>query len=160
MKLGDMDYEKLLRLFRALNEQQVDYVVVGAVALGLHGLVRATQDLDLFVRPSTDNVARLRAALEAVWPDPALAEFTAEDLLGEFAVVGYVPPEGDLTIDIIARLGEVFGYDDIEWQTLDAGGVPVRVATPAMLYRMKRDTVRPQDAADAHALRAKFGLEP
>ncbi len=51
-------------------------------------------------------------------------------------------------------------FDDIEWETLDAGGVPVRVATPTMLHRMQCDTVRPQGAVDAQALRAKFGLEP
>lgn len=160
MKLGDMDYDKVLDVFRALNRHDVDYVVVGAVALGLHGLVRATQDLDLFVRPSPPNIEKLRSALAAVWPDPAILELTAEDLLGEFPVVGYVPPEGDMTVDLIGRLGEAFQFDDIEWETLDAGGVPVRVATPAMLHRMKCDTVRPQDAVDAQALRAKFGLEP
>jgi hypothetical protein len=37
-------------------------------------------------------------------------------------------------------------------------GVPVRVATPATLYRMKKDTVRPIDRADAAALRDKFRL--
>lgn len=38
-------------------------------------------------------------------------------------------------------------------------GVPIRVATPRMLYRMKRDTVRPQDRMDAEAIRQRFGLE-
>ena len=37
-------------------------------------------------------------------------------------------------------------------------GVPVRVATPATLYRMKKDTLRPIDRADAAALREKFRL--
>lgn len=37
-------------------------------------------------------------------------------------------------------------------------GVAVRVATPATLYRMKKDTVRPIDRADAAALREKFGI--
>jgi len=35
----------------------------------------------------------------------------------------------------------------------------VRVATPRMLYRMKRDTVRPQDKIDASVLRERFHLE-
>lgn len=34
----------------------------------------------------------------------------------------------------------------------------VTVVTPRMLYRMKKDTVRPQDRADAHALRLRFQL--
>ena len=47
----------------------------------------------------------------------------------------------------------------MESETLHVAGVPVRIATPRMLYRMKRDTVRPLDHADAADLKAKFGLE-
>ena len=38
-------------------------------------------------------------------------------------------------------------------------GVRARVATPRMLYRMKKDTVRPQDRLDAETIRARFGLK-
>ena len=58
-----------------------------------------------------------------------------------------------------ARLGERFGYDDIEAAAVELEGVPVRAATPRMLYVMKRDTVRPLDHADAAALRRAFDLE-
>jgi hypothetical protein len=37
--------------------------------------------------------------------------------------------------------------------------VHIRVATPRMLYRMKKDTVRPQDRVDAEALRQHFNLD-
>ena len=154
-----MDYDQVLSLFRALRAREVQYVVVGAIALGLNGIVRATRDVDLFVRPTADNIARLRHALSDVWLDPAIEEIEAADLAGEFGVVSYVPPTGELSINIMARLGDAFTFDDIEWHELDAGGVAVRVATPRMLYRMKRDTIRPQDAADAHALREKFDCE-
>lgn len=43
-----------------------------------------------------------------------------------------------------------------EW--VERGGVRARVATPRMLYRMKRGTVRPIDRADAADLKAKFAL--
>ncbi len=159
MKIGDMDYDQVLRLFRALQLREVEYVIVGAIALGLHGIVRSTQDVDLFVKPTAENIARLRDAIGDVWQDPAIAEIRADDLAGEFGVVSYVPPSGDLTIDVIARLGEAFAFGDIEWHEIDAGGVMVRVATPRMLFRMKRDTIRPQDAADAAVLREKFEWE-
>jgi hypothetical protein len=133
---------------------------VGAVALGINGLARATEDLDLFVRPTSENVERLRTALSAIWRDPSIREIEASELAGEFGVVNYVPPTGDLSVDLISRVGEAFAFDDIEWHEVDAGeGVMARVATPRMLYRMKHDTIRPQDQADAHALRERFGLE-
>jgi len=158
MKIGDMDYEEVLKLFRALVARKVEYVVVGAIALGLHGVIRATTDVDLFVRPTEDNVARLREALFDVWQDPAISEISAAELAGEIPVIRYTPTE-DLTVDLIARLGEGFAFDQIEWEEVDAGGVRVRAATPRMLLRMKKDTIRPIDARDAFELRERFGLE-
>ena len=49
--------------------------------------------------------------------------------------------------------------EDIESETLAVGDVRARVATPRMLYRMKRQTIRPIDRADALDLKAKFGIE-
>ena len=154
-----IDLDRLLALVRALNREGVEYSVVGAVALGLHGLARATEDVDLFVRPTPDNVARLRRALSAVWSDPDIDSIVASDLAGDYPAIRYGPPDGSFTLDLLSRLGERFGYDDIESATVELEGEPVRTATPRMLYVMKRDTVRPQDHADAAALRRAFDVE-
>jgi hypothetical protein len=44
-------------------------------------------------------------------------------------------------------------------EEVELGDLTVRVASPRMLYRMKKDTVRPQDRADAARIREAFGLE-
>ena len=147
-----------LRVIASLNEAGVDYVVVGGVALNVHGLVRATEDLDLFVRPEAENIDRLRGALKAVWDDPEIDQITSEDLCGDYPTVRYGPPEGTLYLDILTRLGVATAFSDLEHEEKVIGGVTVRVATPKTLYRMKRDTVRPIDHADALALRAAFDL--
>lgn len=87
---------------------------MGAVALALHGIVRGTQDVDLFVRPTEDNVARLRDALFEVWQDPAISEISAAELAGEVPVVRYTPTD-EMTVDVIARIGEAFAFDQVEW---------------------------------------------
>jgi len=69
-----------------------------------------------------------------------------------------VPPGCDFWIKILARLGEAFRFSNVESEECMIKGVPVRVATPRMLYRMKKDTVRPQDRLDAEALRQRFSL--
>jgi hypothetical protein len=79
-------------------------------------------------------------------------------LAGEYAVVRYGTPD-EFYIDLVARLGETYAYADVEAEWIDSGGVRAHVATPRMLYRMKRDTVRPLDRADAADLKAKFDLE-
>ena len=150
--------DDVLRVISSLNEAGVDYVVVGGVALNIHGLVRATEDLDVFVRPDPENIERLRLALKAVWADPEIDQITADDLCGDYPAVRYGPPQGELYLDILTRLGEATRYSDLQVQEKEIEGVLVRVATPRTLYRMKRDTVRPIDKADAMALRSAFDL--
>lgn len=147
-----------LRVIASLNAAGVEYVVVGGVALNLHGLIRATEDLDVFVRPDAANIERLRHALRAVWDDPSIDEITAEDLCGDYPAVRYGPPEGTLYLDILTRLGAATAFADLEVEHKEVEGVRICLATPRTLYRMKRDTVRPIDHADAAALRAAFDL--
>jgi hypothetical protein len=155
-----MDVDLITRILAALGREKVRYKVVGAIALNAHGLARGTQDLDLFVEPSEDNIGHLREALKSVFPDdPCLDDISASDLAGEYPAVQYVSPDGAFSIDILARLGDAFRFADLEATETSWRGVPMTVVTPRQLYLMKRDTVRPQDHADALKLRARFGLE-
>lgn len=117
------------------------------------------QDLDIFVAADEENVQALRKALRSVFNDDAIDEISLADLAGDYAVVQYVPPSGTFHIDVLNRLGEAFAYDDIDIEHREVEGIRVPVATPRMLYRMKKDTVRLQDKADAERLRERFGLE-
>lgn len=154
-----MDFDRLLDLFRALEAEGAEYVLVGGVAMGLHGLVRATQDIDLFVRAEATNVSRVKAALRAVWDDPAIDEISADDLAGDYPTVRYGPLGETFVVDLIGRLGEAVRYEDLVAEQKVLDGVTVTVASPATLYQMKRATVRPIDRQDAEALRVTFDFE-
>jgi hypothetical protein len=154
-----MNIEAVRSVLAALEREKVQYTVFGAVALNLHGLPRTTADLDIFVAPNEENIERLRTALRSVFDDPSIDEITAQDLLGGYPAVQYVPPEGSFFIDILTRLGEAFRFEDIVSERVDFFGLEVSVATPEMLYRMKRNTVRPKDRGDADMLRRRFKLK-
>lgn len=154
-----MELDEALRVLRSLEKEEVDYVLIGGAALTFHGLVRATEDLDLFVRPAADNIDRLRRALRAVYDDPSIDEISTDDLLGDYPAVRYYPPEGDLFLDILTRLGEFASFESLEAQEVESNGVRIRIASPATLYRLKRDTVREIDRLDAVRLRERFRLE-
>lgn len=154
-----MDFEEAKRILAAFEAEGVRYVLVGAMAMAAYGLIRATRDVDLFVSPEPENVERLRRALMRLYDDPHVEEITSEDLAGDYPAVEYSPPHGRYTMDILARLGEAFRYEDLEFQEILVEGIRLRVATPRMLYRMKKETVRPQDRLDAEAIRERFGLE-
>lgn len=153
-----MDFSKVIDVLRALSAGGVRYVLVGGVAVNLHGLGRATQDLDLFLPSDPANIERLKAALMKVFSDPTIAEISADDLAGAYPTVRYVPPDESFVIDLLARLGDAFRFEDLEAMDMEVEGVQVRVATPRTLYRMKKNTLRAVDRMDAEALRRKFNL--
>jgi hypothetical protein len=129
-----VDRDEIVRVLRAFEVAGLEYVLIGATAMGLHGLVRATEDVDLFIRATAENIERLRTALRDAYDgDPHIDEISTADLLGDF--------------------------DTVEAETRDIAGTLVRVATPQALYRLKRDTVRAKDREDAAALKQRFALE-
>jgi hypothetical protein len=152
-------FDDFRNLLAAFERHGVKYVLIGGMALAAHGLPRATRDVDFFVEPGEENVERLKAALKEVYRDDSVEELTSEDLAHDAAVVRYGPPDQEfLIIDFVGHLGTEFTFDDIESQQVDIDGVSTAVATPRMLYRMKHDTVRPQDQVDAANLDRKFNL--
>jgi predicted nucleotidyltransferase len=155
-----VDRNELLRVLRAFEQAGLEYVIIGATAMGFHGLVRATEDVDLFIRATPENVERLRAAFrEAYGRDPHIEEISAADLLGAYPAVRYYPPTGDLYFDVLTRLGDAARFETVDAQTIEIEGTRVKVATPAALYRLKKGTLRPRDHEDAAALRERFELK-
>lgn len=93
---GRVDRDEILRVLRAFEESGLDYVLIGATAMGFHGVVRATEAIDLFIRATADNVERLRAG-----GDPGRAVSASCDT---------APATGDRTAGLPARCPEVSAY--------------------------------------------------
>ena len=155
-----MDRDEIFRVLRAFEAVGLDYVLIGATAMGIHGLIRATEDIDVFVKATAENIERLRTALSTAYDgDPNVQDISSDDLLGDYPAVRYYPPSGDLYFDILTRLGEMVTFESIERERKDVAGTAVWVATPAALYRLKNGTVRAKDHEDAAALRERFDLK-
>ncbi len=139
----------------SLNSNEVEYVVVGAVALAFHGFPRYTGDLDVLVRSSPANGRRLESAL-AMFGLGALG-LKAADFVDSYRVIQLgVPPN---RIDLLTSLtGVTF---DEAWagraETV-VGGTRVNFIGREALIVNKRLIGRPQDKADLEALGA--GQEP
>jgi len=154
-----VDRDEIFRVLRAFEASGLAYTLIGATAMGFHGLVRATEDVDLFIRATPDNIERLRVALRAAYDgDPHIDEILTADLLGDYPAVRYYPPTGDLYFDVLTRLGEAASFETVAAEVKEVEGTKVSVATPAALYRLKKGTVRPKDHQDAAALRERFCL--
>jgi len=154
-----MTLPDLRGLFAALVAAEVDFVVIGGIALGLHGFVRATEDLDIVPNPEPANLDRLCTALEAeratLLLNPSRRFGSREGwMLQRGRNVSIATPRGDL--DIVRTLPGVPDYAtlDADAQRYDLDGMTVKVASPARLAEMKRARGTPQDEADVEALRA------
>ena len=156
-----MTFEEVKAVLAALVDEGVEFVVIGSMAMAAQGLPRATQDLDLFVAPALDNLEALKRALRSLFDDSSIDEIDPQELAGRYPAVEYVPPHGRYSLDFLTRLGEAFSWEDLEAgsEEIDLGDLKIRVASPRMLYRMKRETVRPQDRADAARIREAFDLD-
>ena len=155
-----VDRDEIIRVLRTFESAGLEYVLIGAAAMAFHGLVRATEDLDLFIKATPENIERLRSALRQAYDgDPHVNEISSADLLGEYPAIRYFPPTGDLYFDVLTRLGEAASFETVDAEIKEVQGTTVRVATPLALYRMKKGTVREKDHVDAAALKERFDLK-
>jgi hypothetical protein len=155
-----MDRDEMMNLLRAFEAEELKYVLIGATAMGFHGVIRATEDIDLILEASPGNLERLRQALRSVYPDDAsIDEIRDEDLLGDYPSIRYYPPSGELFLDLMTRLGDAADFKSVDAETKHVQGILVRVATPRALFDLKKDTLRPLDRRDAAALAERFGLK-
>lgn len=142
------DFSDLLAAFDAHG---VEYLVVGAHALAAHGHVRATKDLDLWVRPNLENAAKVLAAL-AEFGAP-LHDLAAEDLAtpGTVFQIG-VPP---VRIDVITEIDGV-RFDSAWPDRMEVAleGATIPVLSRHHLIANKKASGRLQDLADVERLEA------
>lgn len=140
------DFRDLLSEF---NARGVEYLVVGAYALAAHGRVRATGDLDLWVRPDPANAKRVMAALAAY--GAPLQDLTEGDLsrTGVVFQIGVAP----VRIDVLTGIDGVT-FDDA-WRerfTTRYADQTVPVLSVGLLITNKRAVGRAQDVADVEWL--------
>ena len=144
-------FKNFMSVLDALDKQKVKYILVGGIAVMLHGIERLTRDIDIFVKMDNKNIERLRKALHSIFEDESIKEITLEELQ-KYAVIRYGTPD-DFYIDIIARLGEVAVYEDLEYEIISCQDIKIRIATPETLYNLKKDTIRYKDKFDAAYLK-------
>jgi hypothetical protein len=140
----------------ALSVERVEFLVVGAYALAAHGLVRATGDLDIWVRPTAENAERVwRAVLRFGAPLAAmdLKDFASLDIVFR---MGIPPNQVDLLTSISGLTFEEAWPNRLE-QLIE--GVPVHVLSRFDQIRNKRSTDRPKDQLDADWLERKSSNE-
>jgi hypothetical protein len=143
---SQQDFKELLELF---NAHRVEYMIVGGYALAFHGVPRFTGDMELLVKPSSDNAVRVLAAL-------ADFGFGALDLTpADFATPDHVLQLGvpPVRIDLLSSISGI-SWDEARSGAVRGtyGGAPVDFIGRAQFVANKRAVGRRRDLADLEAL--------
>jgi len=140
------DFRELLALF---NKHEVDYVIVGAYALGFHGVPRYTGDLDILVKPQPANAGRIIQALHEFGFGSVGLTAADFELEGKVVQLGFPPVRIDIMTSITgvsweqARSGRMKG---------SFGDVTVPYIGRDDFISNKRALGRKRDLADLEAL--------
>jgi hypothetical protein len=145
-------------ILRVLAAHGVDFVVIGGVAVQGHGYIRGTHDLDIIVRPTALNAARLSEALlelEAELRGRGTLKLSDPHALRRAPLIPTVTRFGPLDVVSVEHVaGAPKSYDALREGALviPYEGMDVAVAGLPDLIRMKRAAGRDQDLMDIEAL--------
>jgi hypothetical protein len=143
-------FEELLRL---LEENKVEYVIVGGYAVAFHGYPRFTKDIDIFFRNSSDNIKKVIASLiQFGFPESDLPESFFSDT-GNIIQFGVSP----LRVDIINEIDGVSFNEAFDNSIRGKyGSVEVNFIGRVQLIKNKKESGRPQDLVDAEKLEKRI----
>lgn len=138
-------------MLRALGEARVEFVIVGAHALAVHGVPRATGDIDVLVRPSVENARRVMEALSTFGAPTSAHGISQVDFEtpGVVYQVG-LPPR---RIDLLTEISGV-EFDDV-WASrvsVVRNGMTLSFIGRETLIQNKRASGRPKDLLDVQTL--------
>jgi hypothetical protein len=138
----------LVGICRELNQRSVNYIVVGGMAINIHGFTRNTEDIDLLIETEEGNERKILEVLSLL-PDGAAKELRP----GEVADYVVVRVCDEITVDLMAK---ACGYDYESVKTLISpvvvDGVTIPFASPILLWKTKQ-TFREKDQIDRLFLR-------
>ncbi len=146
-----------IEIFAALARHEVEYVLIGGLAVQAHGHVRTTRDADLVPAPGADSAVRLAAALGELAARPAgdgdaPAGWSLGDALDGSGTLRLDTDAGG--VDVHREPPGAAPYPALRARAMviEVAGVPVVVAGRDDLIAMKRASGRPIDRGDVIAL--------
>ena len=142
-------YDKnLLEFWKALNQSEVQYIMIEGFAVNMHGFARTTEDIDVWIKDTLDNRKKLRQAFKEIdYGDYELLE-TLEFVPGftQFYL------GGGIVLDILTSMKglEDFTFDECMNRAVKAklNDVIVPFLHINDLIRNKKATARPKDIID------------
>ncbi len=146
----ELSFEKLLV---RLADAQVKFVLVGGLAVTLHGYVRFTEDVDILIASDSANVQRLLDSL-ATYGEGFARELTVSDFSDDEGAIRIVEETEGSQVDIFTRMSGM-KFEDLakDAELFTMSGRTILYASKSGLIRLKDTSIREKDRLDAAALR-------
>lgn len=165
-KTGPIEETGLLAILSTLTRSQVEFVLIGGLAVGRHGYPRATKDVDIVPAPDSENIERLWSALGEIEARPlSIGDFRTDELAAAFSLESLLQGSNwDFgtrhgRLDVMQYREGALETDD-DYQRLRAGAIrdtyhfgDVWVVGYDDLIDLKTLAGRDQDLTDIRALR-------
>jgi hypothetical protein len=150
LQMMEPSFEKLLV---RLADADVKFVLVGGVAVTLHGYVRLTEDMDILIASDAANIAKLLQSL-ATYGEGFARELSLADFTDEEGAIRIVEETESCQVDVFSKMSGM-RYDDLakDAERFALSGRTISYASKAALIRLKESSVRDKDRLDAVALR-------
>jgi hypothetical protein len=145
-------YQDVLRIAKLLDDEHVEYALIGGYALALQGIVRLTEDVDILVEPTLENTRRWVRALSKL-PDGAAKELEGDDTLHEELYAIRINDE--FTVDVM-NSASGFSWKDLLPYRRRIDGINVLSLEGLLLMKAKG---RLKDQADAEAIRRALAAD-
>jgi predicted nucleotidyltransferase len=146
------------QLLRCLSEAEVEFVLIGGLAVNAWGVVRGTKDVDVVVSPDPENYKRLAGIAVAIHGHVQAGESllsSQPSIAGRLMSGEQVAIETDLgRLDVVQGLKGVPAYDELRARSTEAEvlGVNVSICSIEDLRAMKQSAARARDLADLEDL--------
>ncbi len=144
--------DDLTSVCKRLNERGARYILIGGFAMNYYGFPRATEDIDLLVDPSNENISKIKDALSFL-PDNAVKEVALDDV-EKYQVVRVAD---EIIIDLLKKACDVT-YDKARIEYFEFKGVRIPIADINTMIKTKQGT-RPRDKEDLAFLLSLSGNE-
>ncbi|KAF0145713.1 MAG: hypothetical protein FD156_688 [Nitrospirae bacterium] len=133
--------DDLVSVCKKLNDAGARYILIGGFAVNYYGFPRATEDIDLLVDPSEDNISKIKKALSFL-PDNAVKEVALDDV-EKYTVVRVAD---EVVIDLLKSACEMtYGKAGIEY--FEFKGIRIPIADISTMIQTKQG-IRPRDKED------------
>ena len=157
--MPELDIQAILQ---RLVEERVEFLLIGGVAVGYHGHVRATKDVDVVPAPDRENLERLAQVLRDLNAEIEGAEDFEEGELPDPLDPATLEMGGNWVLstrlgrlDVMQWIGDAALWEELSPRALEdrISGLPLKIVSYEDLVKMKELAGRPEDLMDLQRLR-------